>query len=96
MSDGWQFSAGVIAKARRYLNDERVGRDPKVDGIFWIKGSERRRYRVQTDASAETGKASWINCTCQHGLQRGGGTATCSHAVAVLMLIVREMERRRG
>lgn len=85
---GWKFSPDVIDKARAYLEEDRLGRDPEVEGIYWVRGSrEGRPYRVQTDASAETGKATWINCTCPFGLQQGSGTATCSHAAAVLLAV---------
>lgn len=89
-TDGWTFSEGVIAKARRYLGDERVSRDETVPGVFWVQGGERRRYRVQTDADPVKGTATWINCTCKHGMQQGAGTARCSHAVAVLLLVREE------
>lgn len=85
---GWQFSAEVIDKARSYLEAGRVEADSDVPGVWWVAGSRRsRRYRVQTDADPATHRATWINCTCPHGLHAGAGTARCSHAVAVLLLV---------
>jgi len=84
MSD-WTFSPEVIDKARGYLAQHAVVADDGVPGVFWVQGSAKRRYRVQTDA--ETGRASWINCTCPHGLNTGAGVARCSHAVAVLLAV---------
>lgn len=84
----WEFSTSVIDKARHYLQHGRVRRDPKVAGIYWVAGSDpTRRYRVQTDANPETRTASWITCTCPHGMNVGAGAAKCSHAVAVLLAV---------
>lgn len=91
MSGGWTFSPEVIDKARRYLDEGRVSLDESVPGVWWVSGSDRtRRYRVQTDADSSTMRATWINCTCPHGLNVGAGTARCSHAVAVLLLVQAE------
>ena len=81
---GWEFSEGVIAKARRYLDAEKIQRDATAGGVFWVKGSAERLYRVHTDADPERGTATWIDCSCAHGLNNGG-KARCSHAVAVLL-----------
>lgn len=86
-NDPWTFSPDVIDKARLYLVNKRVTADYEVPGVFWVQGSAQRRYRVQTDADASTGTATWINCTCPHGLNVGAGTARCSHAVAVLLAV---------
>ena len=85
---GWTFSPGVIDKARSYLAQRRVQADAEADGVFWVRGSDpRRQYRVQTDADPETQRATWIACTCSHGLHAGAGAARCSHAVAVLLAV---------
>jgi uncharacterized Zn finger protein len=41
---------------------------------------------VQTDADPETRRLTYVSCTCPHGLNTGG-SASCSHAVAVLITI---------
>lgn len=84
----WQFSEEVLSKARAYLDQERVLRDREAPGVFWVRGSDpRRAYRVQTDADPVKQRASWINCTCPHGMHLGAGSARCSHAVAALLAV---------
>lgn len=90
----WTFSEAVIDKARGYLADGQVTRDKDAPGMFWVQGSERRRYRVQTDADPVKGTATWINCTCAWGLHQGAGRSACSHAVAALLLVRAEHEGR--
>lgn len=85
--EDWTYTPEVIGKARRYLDQKAVAQDPDAEGVYWIKGSARRRYRVQTDARVATQRAKWINCTCPHGMNLGAGSARCSHAVAVLLAI---------
>lgn len=85
---GWEFSDSVLDKARDYLADGRVRRDSGSRGVFWVRGSDPLRpYRVQTDADPDRQRASWIACTCPHGSRLGAGSATCSHAVAVLLAV---------
>lgn len=94
MTAPWTFSPDVIRKARRYVEDGRVVRDPEVPGVWWVTGSSKsRRYRVQTDADPLARTATWINCTCPHGLHTGAGAAKCSHAVAVLLRVTGEGQR---
>lgn len=84
---GWTFSSAVIDKAQVYLDEGRVERD-STPTVWWVRGTDpSRRYRVQTDADPTTMRATWITCTCPHGLNVGAGAARCSHAVAVLLLI---------
>lgn len=93
MSAPWKFSPDVIRKARAYVKDNRVAIDPGHEGIYWVTGTRLgSAYRVQTDADHETGKITYITCTCPHGLNIGAGTAKCSHAVAVLLTIKAERE----
>ena len=87
MTAQWEFSPEVIDKAEGYLRDGRIHRDADVHGLYWVQGSARRPYRVQTDASAARGTATWISCSCPHGVNVGAGACTCSHAVAVLLAI---------
>ena len=83
----WEFSPAVIAKASAYLAEGRVFRDATAPGVFWVRGTGPRRYRLQTDADPETRKVTWIACSCPHGMNVGAGEAHCSHAVAVLLSI---------
>ncbi len=80
----WRFSDEVLQKARRYWEEGKVTRDHA--GAYTVQGSRRTPYRVLTDANEATRKATWIKCTCRHG--ETVGRATCSHAAAVIMLIV--------
>lgn len=82
-----RFSAEVIEKAEHYLSESRVRRDPNVPGVFWVRGSGSRPYRVQVDIVEGSPASSYIYCTCPHGLTVGTGVSRCSHAVAVLIVI---------
>lgn len=87
MSGGWTFSPEVIAKASRYIAEGRVKADPETDQVYWITGTAKHPYRVQTDADRESGTVTWIGCSCAHGKNLGAGSAKCSHAVAALLAI---------
>lgn len=87
------FSDTVIGKARDLLAAKRVSADPTFFGIWWAESSDgQHNYRIQSDYSSETGKLSWITCTCPYGLMAGAGTTRCYHAAAVLILL-REVKR---
>lgn len=81
------FSPAVIEKARRYLAEERVLADPEYADVFWVRGSSQRLYRLQSDADAERGTATWVSCSCAHGMNTDHGRARCSHAVALLLAV---------
>lgn len=85
--DGWTFSPDVIAKARDYLDAGRVLPDSSAPGVWWVTGSRAQPYRVQTDADPATRRATWISCSCPHGMHVGAGVSRCSHAVAVLIRV---------
>lgn len=88
------FSTATVLKAERLLGRKNdaghalVLRDPELPSVWWVESSAAdRRYRVQTDWNPETLTLTWINCTCPHGANKGGGQCRCYHAAAVLMLL---------
>lgn len=86
----WEFSDDVISKAKGFVRRKVVTPDPEVAGVYFVQGSAKKPYRVQTDASLRRGKVTWASCTCPHGRNLSTGTARCSHVVAVLMVIREE------
>lgn len=88
------FSTETVLKAERLLGRTNalgvplVSHDPELSSVWWVKSSAGdRRYRVQTDWSPQTRTLTWVNCTCPHGANKGGGQCRCYHAAAVLMLL---------
>jgi hypothetical protein len=89
-----QFSPETIRKAELLLGRKNsagvpiVLRDEQLPSIWWVENSAgTSRYRVQTDWSPQTLTLTWINCSCPHGANKGGGQCRCYHAAAVLMLL---------
>lgn len=85
----WNPSETVREKARRYLRQGKVRPDPGTVGVWWVTGT--RKYRVQTDATPENPRMTYVVCSCDHGT-RAGGWAVCSHAVAVALCIIDSIE----
>lgn len=99
LTRGFEPSGFVINKARRYIAEGRVRRDPESSGIWWVQGSDSREYRVQTDAhyDAERDKdvATYVTCTCPFGMKQGDAQHACAHAVAGLLYYRIEQEQAR-
>lgn len=87
MGDHWSFSDDVKDKATRYLREKRVTMGKYGPGLYYVQGSAKRPYTVRTDADPVKRTAFWITCSCPHGINQGAGSAYCSHAVAVLLVI---------
>lgn len=81
----WQPSPNVLAKARDYLATARVSVDGEP-GVWWVKGTADKPYRVQTDARPSRLQMNYILCTCPHGANVGG-KAQCAHATAVVIAL---------
>lgn len=83
---GWNFSPEVLRKAKRYVKNGKVSQT-EYEGVYRVQGSARQPYTVRTDADRAKRTASWISCSCPHGANQGAGSAYCSHAVAVLLVV---------
>lgn len=87
----WDFSPAVLSKARRYLAQGRVQRDPDSPYVLWVRGSGARPYRVQIDVETSPDGAPeallGAQCSCTYGANLGHGESTCSHVAAALMLV---------
>lgn len=88
MTDRWEFSPYVKAKAKRLVADGSVSQI--APGNYLVQSSAAKPYRVNTDA--HTGKVSWISCSCTNGDYVTYGFSKCSHALAVLRYLVDEKE----
>lgn len=84
-NDRWEFSQDVLSKAQRYYENNKVLMDD--GGVFWVVGSARKPYRVQTDFNWDNGQLRWVSCSCLHGGNTSAGRAKCSHVVAVLLML---------
>lgn len=78
-----KFSDATIAKAERYLSEERVTPSDHPNR-YWVQGSAV--YLVRTDLTAD-GRATYMTCTCPHS-EYNPGPATCAHAAAVALFIL--------
>lgn len=75
------LSEAVMAKARKYLAENRVMQDAADDSVWWIEGSRQGApYRVQIVLD-DAGNVRSRQCTCTHG-KNALGAAQCSHVVA--------------
>ena len=85
------FSEFVIGKAEGFVESDRVSRDEQVPGVWWVRSTGT--YRVQTDHDSGTGKLTWVTCTCPYGVRVGAGWTKCSHAVAVMLILLDQQQR---
>lgn len=91
------FSDAVLAKARKLINTDKMKRDDTHRNVWWVSSARGdKTYRVQSDLNPETGRLSWLTCTCPHGLNTGAGTTHCYHAAAVLLMHRQEMDENGG
>ena len=76
---GIRWSATTIRKAEGLVETEMVRRDSEHDDVFYVEGSNRNIYRVQTDGE------NFISCTCPNGMNQS--RPHCYHTAAVLITI---------
>ena len=81
------FSSAVMAKAEKLVRHGDVSPDPQYPEIFWVRGSADRPYRVQVGTG-------FVTCTCAHGLNKGGGDASCSHVAAAGLFAEKQKDER--
>lgn len=80
------YSETIAAKGQKLLEqDEGVTADEEASMVWWVLGSNRRKYRVQLVAGPS------FTCTCPNG-QAKGGEPTCYHTAAVAHLLLQREE----
>jgi hypothetical protein len=87
-----EFSDSVLEKARGLVAADAVRGDEEIPSIWWVESTER--CRVQSDYTEATGKMTWITCTCKYGRRVGAGRSKCSHAAAVMLVLLAAREER--
>lgn len=83
----YRFSEASIRKAERLVAQGRIVEDERVPHLFYAEGSAGDRHRVQVDRDEPV---TWVTCTCQHGRNVSAFETSCYHAVAALLLLLRE------
>lgn len=91
-----EFSDSVLEKARGLVAADAVRGDEEIPSIWWVESIENPLHlnRVQSDYTEATGKMTWITCTCKYGRRVGAGRSKCSHAAAVMLVLLAAREER--
>lgn len=91
-----EFSSAVREAAEHLIEDGWVSEDETYPGlIWWVRSSDGSTlYRVQTDYLPRVHALTWVTCTCPHGMNAGGGLASCKHAAAVVETLWRDLHGR--